>query len=199
MGISEQYTISKVAKFSKYKYKKSSKIRIKWKKSERRSVVSDSLWPYEQSMEFSRPEYWSGSTFPSPGDLPNPGIKRISGRFFSSWATREAHKYWSEKPIPSPADLADPGIKSGSPALQADSLPTELSGNQDKTVNKQWNKTVIKQWINSDKWWIIFQYKCAPCNTWGLLILTTYFLGIRDSNPTRIPQFYLAILATRSL
>ena len=26
-------------------------------------------------MEFSRPEYWSGLLFPSPGDLPNPGIK----------------------------------------------------------------------------------------------------------------------------
>ena len=29
---------------------------------------------------------------------------------------------------PSPVDLPDPGIKPGSPALQADSLPTELSG-----------------------------------------------------------------------
>ena len=28
-----------------------------------------------QSMEFSRPEYWSGSSRPSPGDLPDPGIK----------------------------------------------------------------------------------------------------------------------------
>ena len=28
-----------------------------------------------QSMEFSRQEYWSGLPFPSPGDLPNPGIK----------------------------------------------------------------------------------------------------------------------------
>ena len=28
-----------------------------------------------QSMEFSRPEYWSGSPFPSPGDPPNLGIK----------------------------------------------------------------------------------------------------------------------------
>ena len=28
-----------------------------------------------QSMEFSRPEYWSGQPFTSPGDLPNPGIK----------------------------------------------------------------------------------------------------------------------------
>ena len=26
-------------------------------------------------LEFSRPEYWSGSPFPSPGDLPNPGIE----------------------------------------------------------------------------------------------------------------------------
>ena len=28
-----------------------------------------------QSMEFSRPEYWSGWLFPSLGDLPNPGKK----------------------------------------------------------------------------------------------------------------------------
>ena len=38
-----------------------------------------SLWTvaYEvpPSMEFSRQEYWSGLPFPSPGDLPNPGIK----------------------------------------------------------------------------------------------------------------------------
>ena len=27
------------------------------------------------SMRFSRQEYWSGLPFPSPGDLPNPGIK----------------------------------------------------------------------------------------------------------------------------
>ena len=28
-----------------------------------------------QSMGFSRQEYWSGLPFPSPGDLPNPGIE----------------------------------------------------------------------------------------------------------------------------
>ena len=28
-----------------------------------------------QSMEFSRPEYWSGLPFPSPGNLPKPGIE----------------------------------------------------------------------------------------------------------------------------
>ena len=45
-----------------------------------------------QSMEFSRPEYWSGYLFPFPRDRPTPGIK------------------------------------SRSPALQADSLPTEPQG-----------------------------------------------------------------------
>ena len=28
-----------------------------------------------QTMEFSRPEYWSGLPYPSPGDLLNPGIE----------------------------------------------------------------------------------------------------------------------------
>ena len=28
-----------------------------------------------KSMEFSRQEYWSGLPFPSPGDLPDPGIE----------------------------------------------------------------------------------------------------------------------------
>ena len=30
------------------------------------------------SMGFSRQEYWSGLTFPSPGDLPDPGIELTS-------------------------------------------------------------------------------------------------------------------------
>ena len=30
------------------------------------------------SMGFSRPEYWSDLPFPSPGDLPDPGIKLLS-------------------------------------------------------------------------------------------------------------------------
>ena len=35
-------------------------------------------------------------------------------------------EYWSGLPFPSPGDLPDPGIEPGAPALQADSLPTEL-------------------------------------------------------------------------
>ena len=38
-------------------------------------------------------------------------------------------EYWSGVPLPSPEDLPNPGIKPGSPALQADTLPSELSGN----------------------------------------------------------------------
>ena len=45
-------------------------------------MVSDSATPWTiLSMEFSRPEYWSGQPFPSPGDLPNPEIEPRSPAF----------------------------------------------------------------------------------------------------------------------
>ena len=37
-------------------------------------------------------------------------------------------EYWSGLPFPSPGDLRNLGIESRSPALQTDSLPTELQG-----------------------------------------------------------------------
>ena len=47
------------------------------------SAESDSLWPHELYvarqaslfMEFPRQKYWSGLPFPSPEDLPDPGIE----------------------------------------------------------------------------------------------------------------------------
>ena len=36
--------------------------------------------------------------------------------------------YWSGLPLPSPEDPPDPGIKPGSPAWQADALPSEPPG-----------------------------------------------------------------------
>ena len=40
------------------------------------------------SMGFPRQEYWSGFPFPSPGDLPYPGIEprspALAGRFFTT-------------------------------------------------------------------------------------------------------------------
>ena len=37
-------------------------------------------------------------------------------------------EYWSGVPFPSPGHLPDPGIEPGSPALQADALPSEPPG-----------------------------------------------------------------------
>ena len=59
------------------------------------------LWTIAQqaplSMDFSRPEHWSGLPCPPPGDLPDPGIKpaflmspALAGRFFTASATWEA-------------------------------------------------------------------------------------------------------------
>ena len=51
-------------------------------------------------MEFSRQEYWSGLPFPTPGDLPNPGIEpaslvspALAGEFFTAGTTLEA-QFW---------------------------------------------------------------------------------------------------------
>ena len=38
-------------------------------------------------------------------------------------------EYWSGLAFSSPGDLPDPGIEPGSPALQADALPSEPPGN----------------------------------------------------------------------
>ena len=50
------------------------------------------------SMGFPRQEYWSRLPFPSPGDLPHPGIKprspALQAVFFYHWAT------WAGKPMP---------------------------------------------------------------------------------------------------
>ena len=41
------------------------------------------------SMGFSRQEYWSGLPFPSPGDLPDPGIEPWSPAFQADTLTSE--------------------------------------------------------------------------------------------------------------
>ena len=55
----------------------------------------------------------------------------------ASLSTRfSRQEYWSGLPFPSPGDLPDPGIKPRSPALQADSLPSEPSGKPHKHEEK---------------------------------------------------------------
>ena len=68
-------------------------------------VMSNPLWPRSCSPQaplstgFSRQEYWSGLPCPSPGDLPDPGIKpasltspALAGGFFTTGATWETPK-----------------------------------------------------------------------------------------------------------
>ena len=65
------------------------------------SVVRNSETPWTVahqaplSMEFSRQEYWSGLWFPTPGDLPDPGIKptssALAGWFFTIWEALAVH------------------------------------------------------------------------------------------------------------
>ena len=51
------------------------------------------------SKGFPRQEYYSGLSFPSPGNLPNPGTESASpaftGAFFTHWATRESTQFSS--------------------------------------------------------------------------------------------------------
>ena len=65
-------------------------------------------------------------------------VKSLSVRFFATpWTVAyqasqfmefSRQEYWSGLPFPSPWDLSDPGIKPRSPALWADSLPSEPPG-----------------------------------------------------------------------
>ena len=69
--------------------------------------------------------------FPSPGDLPDPGIELGSPALQSDALLSEPPeklKTGVGSLIPSPGDLPDPGIEPGSPALQVDALPAKLLG-----------------------------------------------------------------------
>ena len=83
-----------------------------------RSVVSNSVSPWTVahqaplSIGFSRQEYWSGLPFPSPEDLPDPGIEPGSPAL-------EADSFPS-KPPGKPRLKARPSQKQGS--LETDSV-----------------------------------------------------------------------------
>ena len=82
------------------------------------------------SIGFSRQEYWSGLPCPLPGDLPNPGIKPRSPILQANSLPPEPPGKPKNTAVGSPSLLrrsSQPRNQTGSPALQADSLPTELS------------------------------------------------------------------------
>ena len=87
------------------------------------------FWP-----ELSRPKILEWVAFPFSRGSSHPRdqiqVSRIAGRFFTSWATRKAQEYGVGSLSLLQWILLTPGIEPGSPALPADSLPTELLGKQ---------------------------------------------------------------------
>ena len=61
------------------------------------TVAHQALCPWG----FSRQEYWSGLPFPSPGDLPKPGIEpaspAVAGGFFTTEPPGKPHRVRREK------------------------------------------------------------------------------------------------------
>ena len=71
-------------------------------------------------------------------------ISDVAGRFFTSWATKEAQKYWSGLPCPPPEDLPDPGIKPKSPALAGRFFTIEPPGKPLVEVDNNQIETLIE-------------------------------------------------------
>ena len=105
------------------------------------SVIPNSLWSHGPYSPWNFPGQNTGvaslsllqGIFPTQGS--NPGLPHCR-QILYQLSHREAQEHWSGWPVPSPGYLPDPGIKPGSPALQADSLPAELSWNDHKSLNK---------------------------------------------------------------
>ena len=75
-------------------------------------------------------------------------------------------EYWSGLPFPSPGDLPDPGIEPRSPALPADSLPSEPPGNPKQQLKQQGdlgeNTIPLEPQITI---WMLVQYLEIPCGS----------------------------------
>ena len=121
-------------------------------------------WQAFLSMESSRQEYWSGLPFPSPGYLPHPGIEPGSPALqVDSLPTEPPRKPWAAKYIYiymgdnftfSVASITkvkkwtfDPGIEPRSPALQADSLPSEPPGVLEPPCREPWCSSPCPGWL----------------------------------------------------
>ena len=68
-------------------------------------------------------------------------------------------EYWSMLPFPSPGDLPNPGVEPGSPALQADSLLTQVrvkpGGTNGKDPTCQWRRYKrrgFNPWVREIPW-----------------------------------------------
>ena len=86
-------------------------------------------------------------------------------------------EYWSGLPFPSPADLPDPGIKPGSPALQADALPSEPPKTLLMKLKMESEKVDLK--LNIQKTKIMAS---GPTTSWeiGGNSVRLYFSGLQN-------------------
>ena len=93
-----------------------------------------------QSVDFSRPEHWSGWPFPSPGTFPNqglnPGLPHCR-QPFTSWAAREAQEHWSGQPLPSPGTFPAQGWNPG--LLHCRRILYQLSHQGSHLLSPKWN------------------------------------------------------------
>ena len=91
------------------------------------------------SMEFSKQEYWSGLSFPSPGDLPDPEIEpsspALARRFFTTWATQVLGVKWKVSFI---LDAGNWGREGCWTSIQRLSPTTTHTGSQ-------WGKSFYRQ------------------------------------------------------
>ena len=64
-------------------------------------------------------------------------------------------EHWSGLPFPSPGDPPDPGVKPGSPALQADSLPSLPRGHNSapNSLEKDLEKASTVKWWETKSMW----------------------------------------------
>ena len=153
------------------------------------SVVSDSVTPWTAahqaplSMGLSRQDYWSGLTFPTPGDLSNPGIKP---RSFASPALADGFFTTWEAPMEN--DMAIPQIIQHRIIIWSNSSTLGIiaqrneSRDQNSYLNTYLHSSVIHSSQNVEASHVpISRWQETTCRTyirWGIIL----WIRIRDSN-----------------
>ena len=102
-------------------------------------------------MGFPRQEYWSGSPFPSPGDLPNPRTEPTSPvlacRLFTNEPPGKPHKLWFLPKSLSSASLIMKSITNlwrPSPRLSTVSLPASYTDTVGKPTKDHREPRLVK-------------------------------------------------------
>ena len=104
---------------------------------------------------------------------------------------------WSGLPFPSPGDLPDPGMEPGSPALQADALPSEPPEKLHLSILEFFNLGILGYQLFLDLKKVtahecknIFRWNCLmtrqTTQVWLLLVIILVLLWYRDCRGVKI-------------